>query len=68
MRRGHIPERTCRGCGHKKTRADLLRFVVIEGRLVEDQQGGTPGRGIYCCNQITCRERLAKSKKIRKAD
>jgi predicted RNA-binding protein YlxR (DUF448 family) len=68
MVRGHIPERTCRGCGRKAPHFDLLRFVLVDGKLVEDQQGNTPGRGIYCCNQLTCRERLAKSKKIRKAD
>ena len=68
MRRGHVPERTCKGCGRKSPRFDLLRFVVVEGSLVEDQRGGAPGRGIYCCNQIICRERLAKSKKIRKAN
>lgn len=68
MRRGHVPERTCRGCGRKGTRNDLVRFVVVDGRLVEDQRGDMAGRGIYCCNHSSCRERLAKSKKIRKAD
>jgi len=46
----------------------MLRFIVAEGALVGDQRGNLPGRGIYCCNHTTCRERLAKSKKIRKAD
>jgi uncharacterized protein len=68
MRRGHVPERTCRGCGRKAPRLDLLRFIVTEGILIEDQRGDRPGRGIYCCKQIICRERLAKSKKIRKAN
>lgn len=68
MNRGHIPERTCRGCGRKGPRSGLLRFVVVEGRLVEDQQGWMPGKGIYCCGEATCRQRLAKSKKVLKAD
>ncbi|ADW19047.1 ribosomal protein L7Ae family protein [Desulfobulbus propionicus DSM 2032] len=68
MNRGHVPQRTCRGCGRKGPRAGLLRFVVIGGRLVEDQQGGMPGKGVYCCDQDVCRERLAKSKKVLKAD
>jgi len=67
MTRGHIPERTCRGCGQKGPRSALLRFYLTEGRLIEDLQGDKPGRGIYCCNQSTCRERLAKSKKVLKA-
>ncbi len=68
MNRGHIPERTCRGCGRKSPSSDLLRFVVIGGRLIDDQLGSMAGRGIYCCNQSTCRERLARSKKVLKAD
>lgn len=68
MRRGHIPERTCRGCNRKGARSELVRFVVVNGKLVEDRRGDMAGRGIYCCNHSSCRERLAKSKKIRKAD
>ncbi|WP_051553610.1 YlxR family protein [Desulfobulbus elongatus] len=68
MRRGHVPQRTCRGCGRKAPKSELLRFVVTEGALALDQCGGLAGRGIYCCNHTTCRERLAKSKKIRKTD
>jgi len=68
MNRGHIPERTCRGCGRKSPRSVLLRFTVVEGALVEEQSGSLPGKGIYCCNESTCRQRLAKSKKILKAD
>ncbi|MBV5318533.1 MAG: DUF448 domain-containing protein [Desulfobulbaceae bacterium] len=67
MNKGHIPERTCRSCGRKGPRSVLLRFYVTEGRLIEDLQGTLPGRGIYCCNESTCRERLAKSKKVLKA-
>ncbi len=37
MERGHIPERTCRGCGCKKERAGLIRFVIRDGVLIEDQ-------------------------------
>ncbi|MCL1981176.1 MAG: DUF448 domain-containing protein [Proteobacteria bacterium] len=66
MRRGHVPLRTCRGCGRKGPQAELLRFIVADGVLTEDQRGVLAGRGIYCCNHTTCRERLAKSKKIRK--
>ncbi|QQG65498.1 DUF448 domain-containing protein [Desulfobulbus oligotrophicus] len=59
-----MPVRTCRGCGRKASRATLLRFVLVEGCLVEDQQAVLTGRGIYCCNDPVCRARLAKSKKI----
>ncbi|WP_373693287.1 DUF448 domain-containing protein [Desulfobulbus sp.] len=65
MKRGHVPERTCRGCGQKAPQSGLLRFVVVDGRLVAE---GRSGKGIYCCNQSLCRDRLAKSKKVLKAD
>lgn len=58
--------RTCRGCGRKGPQDELLRFALIEGALMEDQQAMLAGRGIYCCNTPPCRERLAKSKKIRR--
>ena len=67
MRRGHVPERTCRGCGRKGPQLKLVRFVVVEGRLVEDEQRRLPGKGVYCCNQENCRNRMAKkSKKVLK--
>jgi len=66
MRRGHVPLRTCLGCGRKGPQAEMLRFIVAGGTLVADQRFTLAGRGIYCCNHTTCRERLAKSKKIRK--
>jgi len=47
---------------------ELLRFVLVKGALIEDQQAMLAGRGLYCCNHPACRERLAKSKKIRKSD
>ncbi|MBM9536881.1 YlxR family protein [Desulfobulbus alkaliphilus] len=67
MRRGHVPERTCRGCQRKRPRSDLTRFVVVSGRLIEDHLGSKPGRGIYSCLGNHCRERLTKNRKVLKA-
>jgi predicted RNA-binding protein YlxR (DUF448 family) len=64
MRRGWIPERTCRGCGRKGPKSELARFVVVDGRLVEDRQQGMDGRGVYCCGETTCRDRLARNRKL----
>ena len=68
MNRGHIPERTCRSCGRKGPQFGLLRFVVIGGRLVAGQLKSVRGKGIYCCNENVCRERLSRNKKVLKAD
>nr|WP_320011354.1 hypothetical protein [uncultured Desulfobulbus sp.] len=41
------------------------RFVAVEGRLVEDGHKKMSGKGIYCCDQENCRNRMAKkSKKV----
>jgi uncharacterized protein len=37
--------RTCVGCRERAARADLLRVVVVEGRLVPDPARRLPGRG-----------------------
>ncbi|MGE4559327.1 MAG: YlxR family protein [Desulfobulbus sp.] len=69
MRRGHVPQRTCRGCGLKGPQTELVRFVAVEGRLVEDGRRRLPGKGVYCCDQENCRKRMAKkSKKVLKQD
>lgn len=64
MRRGHVPVRTCRGCGRKGPQATLIRLGVAAGGLVEDQDKQLAGKGFYCCDQQECRARMAK--KVRK--
>ncbi|HVM28286.1 MAG TPA: YlxR family protein [Mycobacteriales bacterium] len=39
------PVRTCVGCRERVARADLLRVVAVEGRLVPDPARRLPGRG-----------------------
>jgi uncharacterized protein len=39
------PVRTCVGCRERAARADLLRVVAVEGRLVPDPARRLPGRG-----------------------
>ncbi|HHO47807.1 MAG TPA: DUF448 domain-containing protein [Desulfobacteraceae bacterium] len=58
MKRGHIPIRTCRACGRKASRAELDRLVMREDRLTVDESRDQTGRGIYCCRNTACRERL----------
>lgn len=61
-----MAERTCRGCGHKEPQSELVRFVVADGRLMEDRLRTMSGRGVYCCDAAVCRGRLAKNRKILK--
>jgi uncharacterized protein len=50
-----VPERTCAGCGAKRPKPELLRFVAEGGRLVP--AASTPGRGVYTCPRLPCFER-----------
>ncbi|MCI5156912.1 MAG: DUF448 domain-containing protein [Candidatus Electrothrix sp. AUS1_2] len=64
VKRGHVPIRTCRGCGRKAEKSELIRLVWCEDSLQEDSDGRMSGRGVYVCRNKQCRSRLAKKKKI----
>jgi len=67
MKRGHVPLRTCKGCGRKAPRHELWRLSLDQGMLVAGEKGQFPGKGIYSCRETACRERLsAKIEKTRK--
>ena len=57
------PRRTCLGCGLKANKADLVRLVLSSGALSLDRQQVLPGRGVYCCRQPSCYQRLVKQRK-----
>ncbi len=65
-KRGHIPIRTCRGCGSKAAKQQLVRLIMSEGVLTEDPEQQGAGRGVYCCKNELCRLRLKKNKKMLK--
>ena len=58
----HIPLRTCRGCGARRPKGDLVRMVMGPDGLTPDATA--PGRGVYCCPDDRCRQRLLKNKKV----
>ena len=66
MKTGHVPMRTCRGCGRKAPKAELTRFVLRKGLLHEDTGKRMVGRGAYCCANVACRNRFEKSNKMLK--
>jgi predicted RNA-binding protein YlxR (DUF448 family) len=57
----HVPERRCLGCGARRAKPELVRFVAApEGgvhRLVRDESGRLGGRGLYVCRRDECFER-----------
>jgi predicted RNA-binding protein YlxR (DUF448 family) len=66
-RKGHIPVRTCVFCGAKRSKHDMVRFVLDEeGGLVQDHAFKMEGRGAYTCKSETCMGELGNGKKILK--
>ena len=62
-----IVQRTCMGCNQKKDKQNLIRIVMnSEGIISLDKTGKLPGRGAYVCNDITCLDKLIKSKRLEK--
>lgn len=57
-RAGHDPLRTCVICREKKSQKALLRFAVLEGKLVYDLQRALPVKGRYVCNDGICSEKI----------
>jgi len=60
MKRGHIPKRTCISCSGKASKKELIRYVCMNGKVIEDIDRRLPGRGIYCCANSACLKRFSK--------
>jgi hypothetical protein len=58
-----VGRRTCLGCGGKKSKRSLLRFVAIAGVLVADEKLRLPGRGVYCCRTASCLSKFVGRKR-----
>ena len=61
------PQRTCMGCNEKRDKKDLIRIVKNkENEISIDKTGKAQGRGAYICDDITCLEKLIKTRRIEK--
>ena len=62
-----LPQRTCMGCNLKKNKKELIRIVKNkEGNISIDRTGKAEGRGAYICDNISCLEKVIKSKRLEK--
>jgi len=61
--------RTCLGCGSKKNKLELARFVADDqGKLVQDIDYHLTGRGAYTCRSSDCLKRfLQNTKRLHRA-
>jgi predicted RNA-binding protein YlxR (DUF448 family) len=65
--KGHVPVRTCVSCGAKRSKKEMLRFVLGEDKeLVRDDSGHRAGRGAYACKGSSCVERLMDRGRVEK--
>ncbi|CAN0498332.1 unnamed protein product, partial [Phaeothamnion confervicola] len=57
----HVPQRRCIGCGERRAKAQLARFVAVAEDgvhvVVRDDRSQRAGRGLYVCPQVACFER-----------
>jgi hypothetical protein len=62
-----LPERSCIGCGAKRSKGALLRLVLnAEGQLRVDGDQVAPGRGAYLCGP-GCLKAAVKRKAFQRA-
>jgi len=55
------------GCRVRADKPDLLRVVVIDGRLVPDLRGTLPGRGAYLHPTAACLEQAVRRRAFNRA-
>ena len=55
-----LPHRRCVGCGAKRPKSELVRFVVSSKRLTPKESGG--GRGAYLCREAACASNVVRNK------
>ncbi|RJQ47271.1 MAG: YlxR family protein [Gaiellales bacterium] len=69
VRRGHVPLRTCAGCGRRRAARELVRFAVSsDGRacLALDADGLAGGRGVWVCPSRECLEKAQKRDSLKR--
>lgn len=54
------PVRRCLVCRREASKAELLRFVVVDTKVFFDVRQRMPGRGMQVCASLSCLERAAK--------
>jgi uncharacterized protein len=50
------PARRCVGCGRTAPKRALVRYAVVDRKVVADSAEHLPGRGAYTCSNGTCLE------------
>lgn len=65
MRRKHVPQRTCVGCGTIRPKREMVRIVRTPDEGVKiDESGKASGRGAYLCQEKKCWEKALSEKRL----
>lgn len=60
-RPGHVPERTCIGCGRKAPQHELVRIAVTrDGQVIVGRGIRASGRSAYICSDASCHKIAVK--------
>ncbi|MGA1845896.1 DUF448 domain-containing protein [Deferribacter abyssi] len=63
---GNKAIRSCIACNAQRYKGELLRFVIVDGRLVFDLKQKLEGRGCYLCFSKECFKRSTKKRLFQK--
>lgn len=64
MKSNNFPIRMCLGCTKRKNKYEFIKIVKNEDILEIDKKFNKPGRGAYLCKNMTCLNKLYKSKRL----
>ena len=59
----HVPIRMCIGCGSRRKKGDMIRFVRGGSGSVSITSKNLAGRGIYLCPDLACLYTASKKRK-----
>jgi len=63
-KKAHVPIRTCIGCGRKRKKEEMLRFINDPDKAVfVNEKKRINGRGFYLCPDLVCFKKAKKKGK-----
>ncbi len=65
--RPKVNTRQCIACKNKIDKSSLIRFTIVNGKVVVDKEGKMQGRAVYVCADDKCIEEMLKKKALNRA-
>ena len=68
----HIPFRMCIGCGSRRKKDEMIRFVQDASGSIVTGPGNLRGRGFYLCPDLVCldtaRKKMRRVRSLKSVD